>query len=85
MELTRGLEQAKKRTAIMMASWNGGIFTSSSTLTSGFCLRRVRWAFVCTAIIASRSDGGARPLCSWDRGGNSGFDKVCSTLPLWQQ
>jgi hypothetical protein len=52
MELTRvdevTLEQAKKKkgTATLMASWNGGIFTRLSTLTSGFCLRRVHWAFV---------------------------------------
>jgi hypothetical protein len=38
-------EQSKKKekgTATLMASWNGGIFPSSSTLTSSFCLPHVR-------------------------------------------
>jgi hypothetical protein len=60
MELTRvdevTLKQAKKGTATLMASWNGGIFTSSSTLTSGFLSAACALGVCCIATIATSSD-----------------------------
>jgi hypothetical protein len=80
MELTRvdevTLEQAKKKDGYpdgQLEWWN---FHKLVYLDFWFLSAACALGVCCTATIASRSDGGgARPLCSWDRGGNSGFDK----------